>query len=156
MPAPGTKGRARLFYRKFYRPATRPRRGPEGSRRKNSTRRRGAGRSGACTTRAAGAAIDASQILYQALRTESCGMPCPTRRTTGIPTCPASRGCRGRKSAASRNCGLADGVSPVVSESRCRLSTSLRRRSRKTVWSTKARHSLGGRSAVLRAKSPWG
>ncbi len=49
------------------------------------------------------------EVRIDRRRRGSCGTRCPRRRTTGIPTCPASRGCRGRRSAASRNCARDSG-----------------------------------------------
>ena len=70
--------------------ARRPRRGRADSRRRRPTRRRAAGRSGACTTRGAGRAAPWRTSGSISARRRS-GRPGPRRRTTGTPTCRASR-----------------------------------------------------------------
>ena len=59
----------------------------------------------ACTTRASAAGAGPSRSRDRSSRARRSGTPCPTRRTTGTPTCPASTARRRRRGATSRGCG---------------------------------------------------
>ena len=79
--------------------------GQAGSRRRTTIRRRAAPRSGAGTTRDRAAGAGTSRTPGRCARTSRRGTRGPRRRTTGIPTGPASTGCRRRRNAASARSG---------------------------------------------------
>ena len=81
----------------------------------------------------------------------------PTRRTTGTPTCPASRGCRGRRDASSRVavscCALSGGAVCVGIAAQ----PALRRRSSRTACSRADRRRPAGHDvALFRRRLPSG
>ncbi len=102
------------------------------------TRRPGAGRSGACTTRAGAGRAAAWRSRGRRERAGCSGTPGPRRRTTGTPTCRASRRRRRCRGASTRSC--VRGVAPSAARARPgRRAASVRRRSGRTAWTRASR-----------------
>ena len=154
MLAPRTTGHVVPCYQKFCKHAIQPMRELADLHQKNSTRRQEADRSDAYTIRAKAVAIDPWQNQDRSQQRESCETRYPTRRTTDIPICRASREYRVRKNAASQHCDLS-GVAPLATAHSDHPSANRPQRSGKIAWSTAALHNLGDKSCAQHRGYVW-